>query len=162
MAKYCQIRSHCVHLESRKDNAKLSRSVNSTFFSFSLAHTSLEEINYDENKYHLLLFLFVSLHNNNSNSVFDRTFYVFVGKRTLLNFTIKSQTQLLEQHYRVAAIAPWFRLCLPSCGPRVRIPSTPSMLFFNLNWNCNEKRTKINKKRPGLAHFFKKKLTHWF
>ena len=45
-------------------------------------------------------FLFVSLHNNNSNSVFDRTFYVFVGKRTLLNFTIKSQTQLLEQHFK--------------------------------------------------------------
>ena len=29
--------------------------------------------------------------------------------------------------------------------------------FFNLYyWNWNEKRTKINKKRPGLAHFFKK------
>ena len=25
--------------------------------------------------------------------------------------------------------------------------------FFNLYWNCNENRTKINKKRPGLAHF---------
>ena len=27
--------------------------------------------------------------------------------------------------------------------------------FFNLYWNCNEKRTKINKKRPGLAHLKK-------
>ena len=27
--------------------------------------------------------------------------------------------------------------------------------FFNLYLNCNEKRTKINKKWPGLAHFFK-------
>ena len=38
---------------------------------------------------------------------------------------------------------------------RVQIPSTPSMLFFNLYWNCNEKRKKINKKRPGLAQFIK-------
>ena len=43
--------------------------------------------------------------------------------------------------------------------PRVRVPSTPSMLFSiyicHLNWNV--KRMKINKKRPGLAHFFLKK-----
>ena len=40
--------------------------------------------------------------------------------------------------------------------PRVRIPSTPSTLFFNLcYWNCIEKMTKINKKRPGLAHLKK-------
>ena len=46
-------------------------------------------------------------------------------------------------------------LSLPTIlRPRVRIPSTPSTLFFNLYWNCNEKRMKINKKRPGLAHFF--------
>ena len=46
--------------------------------------------------------------------------------------------------------------------PRVRIPSSPSMLFFNLyRWNCiwNEKRTKINKKRPGLAHIWKRLVT---
>ena len=36
----------------------------------------------------------------NVNRLFGRTFYVFVGKRTLLNFTIKSQTQLLEQHFK--------------------------------------------------------------
>ena len=27
--------------------------------------------------------------------------------------------------------------------------------FFNLYWNCNEKRMQINKKRPGLAHLKK-------
>ena len=44
--------------------------------------------------------------------------------------------------------------------PRVWIPSTPSTLFLYLYyWNCNEKITKINKKRPGLAHFFKKKVS---
>ena len=39
--------------------------------------------------------------------------------------------------------------------PRVRVPSTPSMLFSiyicHLNWNV--KRTKINKKRPGWPIF---------
>ena len=46
--------------------------------------------------------------------------------------------------------------------PRVRLPSIPSMLlsfkvkfvlYFSLQ--C-EKRMKISKKRPGLAHFLKK------
>ena len=35
--------------------------------------------------------------------------------------------------------------------------------FFNLYyWNCDEKRTKINKKRPGLAHFKKEDANDWF
>ena len=39
--------------------------------------------------------------------------------------------------------------------PRVRVPSTPSMLlsFIVLCYICHLKRTKINKKRPDLAHF---------
>ena len=33
------------------------------------------------------------------------------------------------------------------------------LTFFNLcYWNCNEKRTKINKKRQGLVHFWKKHI----
>ena len=39
--------------------------------------------------------------------------------------------------------------------PWVQILSTPSTLFFNLYWNCNKKKTKKNKKRPGLAHLKK-------
>ena len=42
--------------------------------------------------------------------------------------------------------------------PRVRIPSTPSMLFSICIEIVMRKRTKINKKRPGLSHFFKKNL----
>ena len=46
-----------------------------------------------------------------------------------------------------AAIAP-----APGSNPKHTINA-----FFNLYyWNCNLKRTKINKKRPGLAHFLKK------
>ena len=52
--------------------------------------------------------------------------------------------------------------------PRVRVPSTPSMLFsiyivqivylsFELECGKNEK---INKKRPELAHFLKNKNKH--
>ena len=52
---------------------------------------------------------------------------------------------------QVAAIAPWFRLRLPSCGPGFE-SQAHHLCFFNY-WNCNEKITKINKKRPGLAHF---------
>ena len=48
--------------------------------------------------------------------------------------------------YLAAAIAEWISLRLPSCGPE----SNPKLWFFNLN--CNVKRMKVNKKRPGLAH----------
>ena len=33
-----------------------------------------------------------------------------------------------------------------------------NMIYVLLKVNCNEKRIKINKKRPGLAHFKKSKL----
>ena len=50
------------------------------------------------------------------------------------------------------SIAPWFCLRLPSCGRGFK-SQAHHLSFFNLYyWNCNEKRTKINKKRPGLAH----------
>ena len=60
----------------------------------------------------------------------------------------------------VAAIAPWFRLRLSSSGPGFESPKHTIYAYFNLYWNCNEKRTKINKKRPGLARFFKKTLNY--
>ena len=41
----------------------------------------------------------------------------------------------------------------------VQIPCIPSMFFNLYYWNCNEKRTKINQKRPGLVHFLKKLRT---
>ena len=57
--------------------------------------------------------------------------------------------------YNNAAIAPWFCLRLPFCGPGFQ-SQAHHLRFFNLYWNCNVKGTKINKKRPGLAHFLKK------
>ena len=60
----------------------------------------------------------------------------------------------------VAAIAPWFRLRLPSCGLGFE-SQAHHLCFFNLYWNCNKKRTKINKKRPGLAHFLKDLRIVW-
>ena len=62
-----------------------------------------------------------------------------------------------------AAIAQWIHLDLRSYCPGLK-SQAHHLLFFqfilfklyicHLNWNV--KRTKINKKRPGLAHFFKK------
>ena len=52
----------------------------------------------------------------------------------------------------VAVIAPWFCLCLPSCGPRFE-SQAHHLCFFNLYWNCNEKRTKINKKEAWIVPF---------
>ena len=59
----------------------------------------------------------------------------------------------------VAAIALWFRLCLPSCSPGFWSKHT-IYAFFNLFWKCNEKRTKINKKEAGICPFFKKNKTN--
>ena len=58
----------------------------------------------------------------------------------------------MNRHSSVVSSAPSI------LRPQVRIPSTPSMHFFNLYRNCNDKRTKINKKRQGLAHFLKKRV----
>ena len=76
----------------------------------------------------------------------------------------KSVWVLGSRHSSVVSSAPTI------LRPWVRIPSTPSMLFSICitYWNCNEKRTKINKKRPGLAHLKKsvmvvaRKARKWF
>ena len=54
-----------------------------------------------------------------------------------------------------AAIAPCFSLHLQQCGPGFE-SQAHHLRFYNLYyWNCNEKRTKINKKKPELSHFLK-------
>ena len=54
----------------------------------------------------------------------------------------------------VAIIAPWFRLRLPSCGPRFK-SQAHHLRFFHFYWYCNEKRTKINKKEARIGPFKK-------
>ena len=57
----------------------------------------------------------------------------------------------------VAVVVVKWSACLPSTPTiRVRIPLKPTVFSVIL---CL-KRTKINKKRPGLAHFFKKTLSN--
>ena len=65
-----------------------------------------------------------------------------------------------------AAIAQWIFLRLPSCHPGFESQAHHLCLFqfilfklyiCHLNWNV--KRTKINKKRPGLAHLKKTVLS---
>ena len=58
--------------------------------------------------------------------------------------------------YRVAVVALCFVCAYHSAAPGSN-PKHTIYAFFNLYyWNCIEKITKINKKRPGLAHFLKK------
>ena len=66
--------------------------------------------------------------------------------------------QVLAHLQRVTLIGTvsgqWIRLCLPSFGPGLK----PKFYSQNLYYNCHciEKRTKINKKKPGLPIFLKK------
>ena len=67
-----------------------------------------------------------------------------------------------KQHSRGCRHSSVDSSALSVLSPQVLVPSTPSTLFqfilfklyiCHLNWNM--KRTKINKKRPGLAHLLK-------
>ena len=59
--------------------------------------------------------------------------------------------------YRVAAITPWFRLHLLSCGPGFDSQAL-HLCFFNLWLICDVKRTKINEKEAGIGPYLKKYL----
>ena len=59
---------------------------------------------------------------------------------------------------RATAIAQWIRLRLQSSHPRFE-SKAHYLCFHQFIQLCNVEKTKINKKRPGLAHFFKKKPT---
>ena len=50
----------------------------------------------------------------------------------------------------------WIRLCLPSCCPRFESQARHPLFYHlqsNLCYICHVKRTKLNKKRPGLARY---------
>ena len=59
-----------------------------------------------------------------------------------------------------------FDLCVPTilCS-WVIIPSTPSTLLYSQNFvlycHCIQKRTKLNKRRPSLAHIYKTPLPRY-
>ena len=56
---------------------------------------------------------------------------------------------------QVAAIAQWFHLCLPYCGPRFE--SQAHHAFFNLYYcNCIKKIRKINKNAAPLTSIHRK------
>ena len=61
-----------------------------------------------------------------------------------------------------AAIAWWIRRHLQACCPRFE-SQAHHLRFFSiyieyLSFELECEKTKINKKRPGLAHFFKKNM----
>ena len=54
-----------------------------------------------------------------------------------------------------ADIAQWLSLHIPSCVPWFN-PQAKHLELFNLYLNCHEESMKIDQKRPGMAHSFKK------
>ena len=63
-----------------------------------------------------------------------------------------------------ASMAHWICLRLPSCRPGFdsQVPRYKIYTFFNLYLNCDEKRAKLNLKRPGLGHIFLTWITTFF
>ena len=59
---------------------------------------------------------------------------------------------------RGAAIAQWIRLRLPSCRPGFESQAHHQCFYQYIFVLCHVEKTKVNKMRPGLAHFFKKIL----
>ena len=73
------------------------------------------------------------------------------GSAALTNFF--SISRLYPKKVWGLLLLSWF-VCVYHPAVRVRIQIPPSILFSQILNNI-EKRTKINKKRPGLAHFKK-------
>ena len=57
-----------------------------------------------------------------------------------------------------AAIAQWIRLRLLFCYPGFKHTIYALIIYSQICATLSCERTKINKKRPGLAHLFKKKV----
>ena len=50
-----------------------------------------------------------------------------------------------------SVIVQCIRVCLPSCSPKFN-PQAQHLCFLNSYLKCDENKTKITKKRPGLVH----------
>ena len=80
-------------------------------------------------------------------------------RQVLLSSVGNVNNVLRDNHFIIggAAVAHWIRLYLPSCHPRFE-SQAHHLCFYHL-WYlcyiCHVKSTKINKKRPGLAHLKK-------
>ena len=67
-----------------------------------------------------------------------------------------------SKSYWGAAIAQWIRLRLPSCRPGFESQAHHLCFHQFIKKLCNVEKTKINKKRPRLAHFFLKKVAVFY
>ena len=83
--------------------------------------------------------------------------YWFHTKRC--GFNLARELKKLSNVPWGAAIAPWIRLRLPSCCPGFE-SQAHHLCFHQFIKLCNVEKTKINKNRPGLAHFFKNFLMY--
>ena len=82
--------------------------------------------------------------------------YWFFSLIAPVEFVLPRTEHLCGRHSSVV-------LSVPTTAAPGSYPKHTIYAFFNLYyWNCIQKTTKINKKRPGLAHFFKKRTEHVF
>ena len=80
--------------------------------------------------------------------------WVFAIKYWYTFRVASSDESELNGTYRAAAIAQWYHLRLPSCGRGFESQAHHLCFFHLYYWNCNEIRTKINKKEAGKDPFF--------
>ena len=57
----------------------------------------------------------------------------------------------------VAAIAPWFRLCLPSCGPRFESQALHQRFFQFILLKLYRENDENKQKEAGIGPFLKRK-----
>ena len=79
---------------------------------------------------------------------------IFTGPRSRMQTSQTGGRQKLR--LGGAATAQWICLCLPSCSPGFE-SEAHHLYFYRLCYICHGK--KGEKKRSGLAHFFKKYTT---
>ena len=74
-----------------------------------------------------------------------------ISKSLFHHFVRKAETK--NANSRASSIAEWFFPLHPQSSGHGFKSQAHHLSFFNLYYlNCYEKRTKINKKRPGLAY----------
>ena len=96
-------------------------------------------------------------HGADSTKLNGSVSYIFVNGPLTGKFSNwRTFDYYLHYEERVAAIAQWIHLRLPSCGPGFESQAHQLCFYRFIFKLCRVKSTKINKKRPELANIYKK------
>ena len=76
--------------------------------------------------------------------------------------TIYCNIQQIKLHGSwVAAIAPWFRLCLPSCGPGFKSQALHLCFFQFVLLKLYRENNENKQKEAGIGPFLKKQYNYY-